>query len=120
MVEDAFEAQVEALFNDAPAFADAEAFAGQVRERVARVRRAGRWVHGLAWLLGGAIAVLQLAQPSFWTWLGGAAGQGAASLDQAARASLGALSATPSPMFCAAVLGGSLLIAYLTVVLREN
>jgi hypothetical protein len=119
MVEDAVETEIERLFDAAPVLADADAFAEAVSARVARVRRTGRWVHGLAWTMGGAIAILQLAQPSLWTAIADATAKGADSLDQFARGSAAVWTA-PSPAFCAFVLGGALLVAYVTMLLREN
>jgi hypothetical protein len=76
-------------------------------------------VHGAAFSVGGAIAILELSQPSLWAWLGETAQRAGAGLNAAVSAPAPTWLA-PTPMFCAAVLGGALLIAYLTSLLRET
>jgi hypothetical protein len=118
MVDDAFETELSGLFDQATPFDDQAVFADAVRERVARIRRAGRVVHTIAAVLGGSIAVLELSQPSLWAWLG-------LWTDRAGAAAGVALNAptpawlSPTPMYCAAILGGALLIAYLASLWRE-
>jgi len=69
-------------------------------------------------VLGGSIAVLELSQPSLWAWIG-------QWTDRAGVAAGAALNApapawlSPTPMYCAAILGGALLIAYLASLWRE-
>ncbi|MDB5452739.1 MAG: hypothetical protein JWO33_1317 [Caulobacteraceae bacterium] len=114
MAEDGFEMDVQRLFAEAPAMADADAFVAGVAVRTARRRRMARALHAAAYSIGGLIAVLELSQPSLWQgladWLNRA---GAPLLD--AR-----LWTTPNPMFCAAVLGALVLGAYLSRLLRES
>jgi len=86
---------------------------------VARVRQAGRLVHGVAWTLGGSIAALQLAQPSFWDWVVGAARQGSGAVTQAVGGAT-LMWSTPSPALFGLILGGALLIGYVTALLRET
>jgi hypothetical protein len=120
MVEqDAFEATVEQLFDEPMAFADSQAFGDAVAGRVARVRQAGRLVHGVAWTLGGSIAALQLAQPSLWEWLIGAARQASSAVTQTVGGA-SVMWSTPSPALFGLILGGALLIGYVTVLLRET
>jgi hypothetical protein len=119
MVEDAFETEVAGLFAHADSFDDSNAFAEKVSDRVARLRRASRLVHGAAFTVGGAIALLELSQASLWTWLGQAAQRAGAAFNTEVAPSAQAL-LTPTPMFCAGVLGAALLIAYLSTVWRET
>jgi hypothetical protein len=118
MVDDNFESDLAGLFDQASPFDDEAVFADAVHVRVARIRRAGRVVHTVAAVLGGSIAVLELSQPSLWAWVGqwvdrtGAAAS--AALNGPAPAWL-----SPTPMYCAAILGGAVLIAYLANLWRE-
>ena len=119
MSDDGFEAELSGLFDQAAPFNDEAAFADAVQERVARIRRAGRVVHTIAAVLGGSIALLELSQPSLWTWLAQWTERAGAAAGSAFNGpSLAWLS--PTPMYCAAILGGAVLIAYLASLWRET
>lgn len=112
MPEDAFEFDLEAMFAQAPAFADEDAFATRVEARLAKLRRTQRWVYGVAITAGALIAGLQLAQwQAPWRLLT-EFGDGLMSLEVTLP--------YVTPTAAALATGGVLLVAYVTQLLREE
>jgi hypothetical protein len=60
MADPDFERRLELLFADAPAAADADAFADRLEARLGRGWTARRWLIGAAGVVGGLIAASQL------------------------------------------------------------
>ena len=67
MAERDFAAELEGLFDTPPRVGGEEAFARKVERRVAGLLWTRRLVYGSAFLVGGAVAVSQLARPSLWS-----------------------------------------------------
>lgn len=112
MAEDAFETDLEAMFAQAPAFADEDAFAARIEARLANLRRTQRWVYGVAITAGALIAGLQLAQwQAPWRLLA-ELGDNLMSLE--------VTMPNVTPMAAALATGGVLLAAYVTQLLREE
>ncbi|CAN5151236.1 hypothetical protein BH11PSE2_BH11PSE2_04890 [soil metagenome] len=117
MAETGFETDLEAMFDQAPAFSDDAVFARQVDGRLDKMLKTRRWVYGVCGSLGAAVAALELTQldftagmQGFTTGVSGIASQ-AASIDMAPLAS-------PAFLWSAAIL--IIVGAYLSVVLREQ
>lgn len=69
MADHGFERRLQQLFNEAPAFPDAGAFAAQVEGRLDRGWALRRTAVGVAGALGGALALMQVAGSGWFSRL---------------------------------------------------
>lgn len=112
--EEPFEDELAALFDAAPAMDDEDVFARRVAARIARVQRTQRWVFGTAYVLGGAIAAIEIGRWSGWSQMGRWADAGVSTLSNPA------MWASMTPTVALAWSGAAALVVYVGVQLRQS